>query len=119
MDRKKSKKRKSDLEALPLRPKHCFCQIPENELEHWAHERYHNHHSTTELMNSTNDPHDREVIGIVALLDVPDDAMLEMMGDVNLPDHHIIHCRERVKKMIEENAQNSTQRRESGKNIQS
>ena len=83
-----------------IHPDHCFCQIPDNELRDWATKRYTEHHSTMELLKSTDDPHEKEVIGIVALLDVDEDAMLEMMGKVELPTHHIIHCRQNVKQML-------------------
>jgi len=45
---------------------------------------------------------EREIISIVALLDVDDKTLCKMMGDVNLPEHHIIHCRENVKKIVME-----------------
>ena len=31
------------------------------------------------------------------MLDVDEPSLLEMMGNVDLPDHHIPHCRENVK----------------------
>lgn len=83
-----------------IHPGHCFCQIPDNELRVWATKRYKEHHSTMELLMSTNDPHEKEVIGIVALLDVDEESMLQMMGDVDKPTHHIIHCRQHVKQML-------------------
>jgi len=83
-----------------IHPTHCFCQIPDEELRPWVQKRYGENHSTIELINSTNDPHEKEIISIVALFDVDDESMLQMMGNVNLPEHHIIHCRENVKKMM-------------------
>jgi hypothetical protein len=84
-----------------IQPTHCFCQIPDAELKVWATKRYKEKHSTMELLKSTDNPHDKEVIGIVALLDVDEDSMLEMMGGVDRPKHHIIHCRQNVKQMLE------------------
>jgi hypothetical protein len=85
----------------PPHPTHCFCQIPDADLRPWVTKRYVEHHSTVELLKSTDDPHEKEVISIVALLDVDDDTMLEMMGDVEMPKHHILHCRQNVKHMLD------------------
>ncbi len=38
--------------------------------------------------------------GLQALLDVDEQSMLQLMGDVGKPEHHIIHCRENVKRML-------------------
>jgi hypothetical protein len=35
-----------------------------------------------------------------SLLDVDEGTMLALMGDVNLPQHHIVHCREHVKRLL-------------------
>ena len=50
-----------------------------------------------ELLHSTNDPHQKELIGIVGLIDVDEATMLSLMGNVDKPDHHLIHCRQKVK----------------------
>ena len=84
----------------PAHPKHCFCQIPDDELRRWAFKRYKEHLSTLELLNSTNDPHEKEVICVVSMLDVDEATMLDMMGDVAMPQHHIIHCRQKVRKIL-------------------
>jgi len=81
-------------------PNHCFCEIPPEELKPWVEKRYRENRPTIELMHSTEDPHQKEIISIVALLDVDEESMLKMMGDVDKPDHHIIHCREDVKRML-------------------
>ena len=85
-------------ELIP--PRHCFCEIPETELRPWVQKRYVDKIPTMTLLHSTNDLHQREIISIVALLDVDDESMLKLMGDVDKPDHHIIHCRESVKRML-------------------
>ena len=81
-------------------PTHCFCEIPDDELRPWVKKRYEEKQSTLDLIKSTDDPHQKEIISIVALLDVDEDTMLEMMGDVSKPAHHVIHCRENVKHML-------------------
>lgn len=83
-----------------VHPHHCFCEIPEEELRPWVDKRYREHRPTIELIHSTDDPHEKEIISIVALLDVDEASMLAMMGDVSKPEHHIIHCRENVKRML-------------------
>ena len=83
-----------------IHPTHCFCQIPDEELRPWVEKRYQQHQSTMELLHSTNDPHQKEIISIVGMLDVDEDTLLEMMGKVDLPDHHIIHCRQHVKAIL-------------------
>lgn len=83
-----------------LHPTHCFCQVPDADLRPWVEKRYIECCSTLELMNSTDDPYKQELISIVALLDVDDDTLLEMMGDVHLPHHHILHCRENARRLL-------------------
>ena len=83
-----------------IAPNHCFCEIPNDELRPWVEKKYSDHMSTLELINSTDDPHQKEIISIVALFDVDENTMIKMMGDVNKSTHHIIHCRENVKQML-------------------
>lgn len=66
----------------------------------WARRRFIEKRPTVDLLASTDDPCEKEIIGIVALLDVDEAALLNLMGNVNLPEHHILHCRENVKKML-------------------
>jgi hypothetical protein len=83
-----------------VHPTHCFCQIPEAELRPWVIKKYVEGRSTIELINSTNGPREKEIISIVATLDLDEDTMLELMGGVDRPTHHIIHCREDIKRML-------------------
>jgi hypothetical protein len=91
---------KTSEQAHLSNPKHCFCQIDPEELKKWAIKRYREGYSTTELLASTDDPHEKEVIGIVALLDVDEKTMLKMMGELDNPLHYVLHCRERVQDML-------------------
>jgi len=81
-------------------PHHCFCQISAEELWPWIEKRYHQQISTMELLNSTDDPHQQELISIVALLDVDDDILLQAMQNVPLSEQHILECRESVKQLM-------------------
>lgn len=81
-------------------PKKCFCQISSTLLKKWAIERYINNRPTLELLESVTSMSDKEAISAVALLDADDETLLDMMGDVNLADHHILHCRENARKLL-------------------
>jgi len=81
-------------------PQHCFCQISAEELWPWIEKRYHQQISTIELLNSTDDPHQQELISIVALLDVDDESLLTAMQNVPLSEQHILECRESVKRLM-------------------
>lgn len=83
-------------------PTKCYCQIPIETLRKWIIERYIKNRTTIDLLGSVSDTLAKEAITAVALIDTDDDTLLEMMGDVDLPDHHILHCREQVKKLINE-----------------
>ena len=83
-----------------IHPHHCFCEIPDTELRPWVDKRYRDNIPTIKLMHSSPDPHEKEIISIVALLDVDEESMLHLMGDVDKPEHLIIHCRENVKHML-------------------
>ncbi|MCP4042911.1 MAG: hypothetical protein GY731_13295, partial [Gammaproteobacteria bacterium] len=63
-----------DLDQL-VRPTRCFCEVPDDELRPWVVKRYIENRSTIELLNSTDSQHEKELISIVALLQV-DDAVL-------------------------------------------
>jgi len=90
-----------DFKHLPY-PTKCFCQISSERLRKWIIERYIRNRPTIDLLDSVSDPLDKEAITAVALVDTDEGTLLAMMGDVDLPDHHILHCRENAKKLIEE-----------------
>lgn len=81
-------------------PNHCFCQIEGSELNRWIIKRYRQHRDTVDLLREAKNDHERELISIVALLDVDDETLLSMMDQVDFPDHHILHCRAKVRTMI-------------------
>lgn len=83
-----------------VKPTHCFCQIPEEELKYWFHKRYNEHHSTIDLLSNTDDPHEKEVISIVALLDLDDKIVTEMMSNVPPHENQVLHCRKVAKEML-------------------
>ena len=86
---------------LMVHPTHCFCEVPPEELKFWADRRYRDHVPTMELLHSTSDPHDKEVISIVAMLDLDDDTMLRLMDHVDMPEYHILDCRHQAQHVLE------------------
>jgi len=84
------------------RSRHCFCQIPLAELEKWFIKHYEQGVPTMELLASAANAHEREVISIVAMFELDDVNMLRLMGDVNLPEHHILHCREHFREKLKQ-----------------
>ena len=53
--------------------------------------------TTVELMRGARDDEDREMIAVVALLDVDEATLAEAMSDISLQDHSALHCREELK----------------------
>jgi len=96
------------------RSKHCFCQIPLAELEMWFNKHYQQGIPTLELLAAANNAHEREVISIVAMFELDDASVLQLMGDVSLPEHHILHCREYFREKLQQCLNKNT--RESSSN---
>lgn len=96
------------------RSSRCFCQIPLEELEKWFDKHYQQGIPTLELLASAVDAHEREVISIVAMFELEDASVLQLMGDVNLPEHHILHCREYFKEKLQQCLGNNILDRSSG-----
>ncbi len=81
-------------------PTHCFCQVPDEEMRPWVEKRYVDHVPTMELLKSTDNAHDKEVISMVSMLDVDDDTLLGVMSDVDMPGDHILDCRETTRRKL-------------------
>jgi hypothetical protein len=82
-------------------PTHCFCEIPDEEMKPWVTKKFIDHQETVDLIKSTNDPHEKEIIGLVGLLDVDEETLLQIMKGVPQTEYHIINCRRHVKKILE------------------
>jgi len=78
----------------------CFCELPVDELRVWAERKYCQGMTTQTLMAQAQTEHERELVAIVALFDVPEDQLSELMGNVNMPEYHIMHCREYFKDLV-------------------
>jgi hypothetical protein len=82
-------------------PKHCYCSIPMDLLRKWYIKRYIDGIPTLRLMEMADTQKDKEAICAVASFDLDEESLLQMMGDTNRPQHHIIHCREKVRHELE------------------
>jgi len=85
-----------DISVLPA-PRRCFCQIPLRELKRWALLKYVEHASTVALLGLAKDRREREAVAIVALLDVPDDDVIQMMTPLTQPNCNVLDCRDHVR----------------------
>lgn len=81
----------------------CFCETPLDELRVWAVRKYQMGQTTQALMAQARTDHDREMIAIVALFDVPEKELLQLLEPLGVPEHHILHCREHFKDLLELN----------------
>jgi len=87
-------------------PKHCFCNIPMGLLIKWFIKRHIEAIPTVELLEIADSDADKEAICAVAMFDIDEDSMLELMGDVHLPEHHIVHCRAKVQEELKQELSN-------------
>ena len=84
----------------PLAPRHCFCQLPMRELRRWARKRYLEHTPTLELLALAKRPGQQEAVRIVALLDVPDEELVRLLGPLGRPGCRVLECRDAVKRWL-------------------
>ena len=85
-----------DISVLPS-PRRCFCQIATEELRHWARLKYLQHVPTLELLGLAKDRQEKEAVGIVALLDVPDDDVIRTMRPLSQSRCNVLACRDHVR----------------------
>jgi hypothetical protein len=79
------------------RPTRCFCQIPVHELIGWARRKYLDRLSTIQLLAMAKDPREREAVGIVALLDIPDADVLLLMTPWTQSHCNVLACRDHLR----------------------
>jgi len=75
------------------RPHYCYCQLPMERLLTWVRRKLAGA-TTLELMHVAHDDLDREMVAVVALLDVDEATLAEAMGNINTPEHSAWHCRQ-------------------------
>ena len=81
-------------------PSRCFCQIAIDELTGWARKRFLERTPTIQLLKLARNPQEREAVGIVAILDVPDDEVIRMMTPLTPAGCNILACRDHVKRWL-------------------
>ena len=81
-------------------PSRCFCQIAMDELTGWARKKYLERMPTIQLLTLARNPREKEAVGILALLDVPDDEVIRVMTPLTPSGCNILACRNHVKKWI-------------------
>ncbi len=81
-------------------PTRCFCQITLRELKPWARLKYIEHVPTVRLLQMAKGAEEREAVGIVALLDVPDDEVIRMLSPLSQARCNILECRDHVREWL-------------------
>jgi len=89
-----------DTTAVLEKPNRCFCTIPPSELIPWMQEKYVKGLSTMELMQKAVTPRDRELVTIIAMLDVDEKELDRMLHHQTKPGCNLKHCRDAVKKLL-------------------
>jgi hypothetical protein len=82
------------------RPTRCFCQIPVHELIGWARRKYFDHLSTIQLLGMAKDHREREAVGIVALLDLPDADVVLLMTPLTQSHCNVLACRDHLREWL-------------------
>jgi hypothetical protein len=82
--------------AIP-RPTRCFCHIPAHDLIGWARRKYLDRLSTIQLLAIAKDHREREAVGIVALLDIPDADVVLLMTPLTQSHCSILACRDHLR----------------------
>lgn len=80
----------------------CFCHIPINELVYWARRRYVHGEPTTALLANAPSQRDRELICVIALLDVEAERLNQAIGHLARPGCQLEACRRQVRKWLAE-----------------
>ena len=75
-------------------------EVDSAELLPWILKKYHHHIPTLKLLESTSDPHERELILIVALLDVEDSLIHSIIEKVPAQDRYLLEQRNRTKELL-------------------
>ncbi len=85
---------------VPL-PGRCFCQVAMDDLMGWARKRYLEGLSTVQLLGMAKSRQEKEAVGIVALLDVPDEELVRVLSPLRASDCNVLACREHVRKWLD------------------
>lgn len=81
-------------------PSKCFCQFNKDDLIPWIDKRYHKNIPTIDLLDEATSEEEKEIVSIVALLDVDEHILYKIMDKVDMPKHHILNCRDEIKDQL-------------------
>ena len=79
--------------------KHCFCEIPFPVLAKLAKDKYLNGYSTEALMNQFSSGEERGYVATVALLDVSEEVLEEIIPS-KAKLCHVLACRENILNLL-------------------
>ena len=83
----------------------CYCNIPHKKLVDLVRMRFVDGAGTEELMTRMKTEKEREYLATVALLDVKDSELLDMIAsDSTVEPQHLLACREQAKKILKDYA---------------
>ncbi len=85
-----------ELEQLTKKPR-CFCKIPITDLEKWAYKKFVEGKNTMQLLADVENDYDKELITIIAMLDVDKEALDTMLGHESKNTCNLEMCRTRVR----------------------
>ena len=84
-----------------MKVKQCpLCSFSIEELSYWAEKRYIEKIPTVELIKTTKNEKEREIVTIVGMMDVSDDTLLAIASKINEQDCAIYACRERLRSIL-------------------
>lgn len=78
----------------------CFCEISLKKLLFWGRKKFGEGRNTVALLQEAKSHEDKDAIQVLALLDVDEKLLLELMQDVSKTDKHIIACRSKTKQFL-------------------
>jgi hypothetical protein len=90
----------ASVETIPT-PTRCFCQIPVGELIVWARRKFLDHLSTIQLLAMAGDQREREAVGIVALLDIPDADVILLLTPLTSSHCNVLACRDHLREWLQ------------------
>lgn len=90
---------RDDVAQLKQKPR-CFCQIPLTDLEKWAHKKYVDGKNTIDLLAETRSDYDKELVTIIAMLDVEKEKLDTMLGHAARSTCNLDMCRHKVREWL-------------------
>lgn len=82
--------------------KYCFCEIPKDELFRLAKEKFVEGRSTEELMQAAKSEEERGYVASVAVMDLSEKYLAELIRGGQKELSHVFTCRDRVVSVLKE-----------------